>query len=60
MHCVSCAIHSAMGDTYSRIAVSVSDIVKGFSLWNREQHIVITRLMNNTIFVGSKKSIDTS
>jgi hypothetical protein len=56
-HYVTGTIHSAMGDTYNRMAISVSDIEKLFSLWDRGQLIVIlsrTRSMKNTIFVGPK------
>ena len=57
-HYVSGTIHSAMGDTYNRMAISVSDFEKQYSLWDRGQLIVIlsrTRLMKNTIFVGQKQ-----
>ena len=52
---VTGTIHGAMGDTYNRMAISVSDIEKIFSLWDHGQLIVIssrTRIMINTIFVG--------
>ena len=54
-HYVTGTIHSAMGDTYSRMAISVSDIEKLFALWDRGQLVAIlsrTRIMKNTIFVG--------
>jgi hypothetical protein len=57
-HYVSGTIHSAMGDTYNIMAISVSDFEKQYSLWDRCQLIVIlsrTRLMKNTIFVGQKQ-----
>ena len=49
-HYVTGTIHSAMGDTYNCMAISVSDIEKLFSLWDRGQLIVILK----TIFVGPK------
>lgn len=54
---VTGTIHSAMGDTYTRMAVAISNLLKLFTLWDRGQLIVIlsrTRLMENTIFVGPK------
>ena len=59
-HYVTGTIHSAMGDTYNRMAISVSDIQKIYSLWDKGQLVVIisrTRLMKNTIFVGQKNEI---
>ena len=56
-HYVTGTIHSAMGDTYNRMAISVSNVDKLFSLCDRGQLIVIlsrTRIMKNTIFVGPK------
>ena len=50
-------IYGAMGDTYNHIEILLSDTEKIFSLWDRGQLIVIlsrTRIMKNTIFVGSK------
>ena len=46
-----------MGDTYSCMAISVSDTEKLFLLWYRGQFIVIlsrTRIMKNTIFVDPR------
>ena len=56
-HYVTGTIHSAMGDTYNKMAISISDTNKDFSLWDRGQLIVAlsqTRLMKKTIFVGNK------
>ena len=56
-HYVTGTIHSAMGDTYNKMAISISDIQKQYSIWDRGQLIVAisrTRLMENTIFVGNK------
>ena len=57
-HYVTGTIHSAMGDTYFKMAVSVSDSQDQFKLWDSGQLIVIlsrTRIMKNTIFVGPKQ-----
>ena len=56
-HYVTGTIHSAMGDTYFSMAISISDIQKSLKLWDRGQLIVIlscTRIMKNTILVGHK------
>ena len=56
-HCVTGCIHGAIGDTYNRMVILVSNIEKLFSLWDRCQLIIIlswTRIMKNTIFVGPK------
>ena len=50
-------IHGAMGDTYNRMVISVSDTEKLSSLWDHGQLIFIlsrTRIVKNTIFVGLK------
>ena len=50
-------IHGAMGETYNRMAILLSDTEKLFSLWDRGQLIVNlsrTRIMKNDIFVGPK------
>ena len=56
-HYVTGTIHGAIGNTYNRMEILVSDIEKIFSLWDRGQLIVIllrTKIMGDTIFVGPK------
>ena len=56
-HYVTATIHGAMGDTYNKMAASISDINEDKRLWDRGQLIVLisrTRKMENTIFVGPK------
>ena len=56
-HYVTSTMHGAMGDKYNRMAISVSDIEKLSSLWDRGKLIVIlsrTRITKNTIFIGPK------
>ena len=56
-HYVTGTLHSAMGDTHHKMALSISDVQKEYSLWDRGQLIVAisrTRIMKNTIFVGNK------
>ena len=59
-HYVTGTIHDAMGDTYNRIAILVSDTERLCSLWDRCQLIVVfsrTRILKNTLFVGPNNEI---
>ena len=57
-HFITGAIHGAMGDTYHLMAIAVSHRNKQLRLWGKGQLIVVisrTRLIKNTIFIGSKR-----
>jgi len=56
-HYITGTIHSAIGNTYDKMAISTSDTNKDFSLWDRGQLIVTLswiRLIKKTIFVRNK------